>query len=485
MTAKRIKARVTTVGMTDPGSRNHNEDGFLTITGTWQHLLAVCDGMGGHAAGEVASSLAVETLKEHFLQDHDASLGAGPFLSQAISGANYAIYEDGRANPDRQGMGSTCVVALIRGAKLSVGHVGDSRAYLVRSGGIRQLTRDHSFVEEMVKAGMITPHEAHTNPQRNVILQSLGRGDGVNVDVSEDTVALRTGDYVVLCSDGLTAVVADQEIAETIERLGEPRLVVEELIDLTNRRGGPDNVTVICSRFDGEITEGPSIAVICDDSSSADLYRLVLQRAGFSIELYSTLSAALDLQVTQPPRLVIIDHPDDGQPALDLCQSLRREGTLKKVPFLLVSNAVSPREARAVGAAVLPSSKLLTDLVPAVQGAIEAAMPRVYALDLLGTLDHELSEALSQDGCALFVARTLSDLLQRAQSLPPHLLLLHALDDVELPCAQLREHLLACPIVLTAEGAVANPREAYAVGADYYLPRTRDVAALAKMLLNK
>lgn len=484
MDSKRTKPKITAIGMTDPGSRNYNEDGFLTITGTWQHIFAVCDGMGGHAAGEVASSLAVETIKEHFLQDRNAELGAGQFLNQAISGANYTIYEDGRANTERAGMGSTCVVALVRGARLSVGHVGDSRAYLVRSGGIRQLTRDHSFVEEMVKAGMITPHEAHTNPQRNVILQSLGRGDGVNVDVSEDAVALRAGDYVVLCSDGLTAVVADQEIAETIERLSEPRLVVEELIELTNRRGGPDNVTVICARYDGEQIEGPTIAVICDDSNSADLYRLVLQRAGFSIELYSSMNATLDLQVAQQPRLVIIEHAD-GQQALDLCAQLRQEGSLKKAPFLLVSNAVDPKQARAVSAQVLASSKLLTDLVPAVQEAIEAAMPKVYALDLLGNLDPDLDDALRAEGCSPFRATSLKALLDRARVVPPRLVLIHADDDVEIPCATIREQLLSCPLVLTAEGAVSNAREAYAVGADYYLPRTRDVVALAKMLLHK
>ena len=485
MPTHRNKPRVTAIGMTDPGSRNHNEDGFLSIQGTYQHIFAVCDGMGGHAAGEIASAMAVEALKRAFVGDKDAEQPAGTFLAEAINDANYSIFQDGQDNPERSGMGSTCVVGLVRGNKLSVGHVGDSRAYLIRGGGIRQLTRDHSFVEEMVKAGMITPHEAHSNPQRNVILQSLGRGDGVNVDVAAEAVNLKANDYVLLCSDGLTAVVADQEIAETVERLGDPKLVSEELIDLTNRRGGPDNVTVVCVRYDGEATEGPPIAIVCDDANSTDLYRLVLQRDGYSIELHNTLNAVLDFQIDSAPRLVILEHNDDAGVLMDICRELRAEPSLAYVPLLIVSDEIGEEDSKEINAQVLPSSKLLTELVSTVRHMIERVSPRIYTLDPNAEMDADVEESLRQEG---FVVRSFPslELLQSAISdLSSHLVLLQITDDVEYVCAALREHAIGCPIVLTAQGAVSDAREAYAVGADYYLTRSKDVASLARMLIQK
>jgi len=485
MPPKRTKPKVTAIGMTDPGSRTHNEDGFLSIQGTYQHIFAVCDGMGGHAAGEVASQMAVEALKKAFVSDRDMHRSSGEFLGDAISSANYSIYEDGQAHPERAGMGSTCVVGLIRGTRLSVGHVGDSRAYLIRGGGIRQLTRDHSFVEEMVKAGMITPHETHSNPQRNVILQSLGRGDGVNVDVAEDAVALRTGDYVLLCSDGLTAVVADQEIAETIERLGEPRLVAEELIELTNRRGGPDNVTVVCVRYDGVVSEGPPIAVICDDANANDLYRLVLQRDGYSVDVYSPANAVLDLHIGTAPRLIIIEHNDDPSLVLDIAAHVGETPEFARVPMLIVSDEVKLDEAGKVGARVLTSRQLLTNLVPTVRELIESNSPRIYALDPSGAQNAEIESLLRADGYAVTRQTSLDVLLERIKTHPARLLLLHVTEDLEFICASVRERSGACPIVLTAEGAVSDARAAYAVGADYYLTRPRDIASLAKMLIQK
>lgn len=478
---------VDIAAISDPGSRKYNEDNYLAVEGGQHHLLAVCDGMGGHAAGEVASMMAVELLEEQFCEDPDLSAKEpGKFLNDAINAANYAIFNDAQENTERKGMGSTCVVALLHAGKVSLGHVGDSRGYLIRSGAIRQLTRDHSFVEEMVKAGMITPHETHTNPQRNVILQSLGRGDGVKVEVTEDAVTLHRGDYILLCSDGLTAVVADQEIAELVTKLQEPQAICEELVDLTNRRGGPDNVTVVLARFEGESADGPLIAVVCDNEESNDLYQLLLHRDGYRIQFFKPLDAALDLQVSERPRMVIIEHAGGFETAGELARQLRAQDNLLNVPILVVADDLSESRWNLDEHNVaIPSDALITDLIPTVRRIFDEVMRRIYLLvEHQGDVD-EIRDSFRYNGYAAKCYTTLSELTEAAEERAPDLVLVNVTEEIELVCASLKMDAATAqvPIVLTGEGVVSTHREAHMLGADYYLTKINDIVSLARMLI--
>lgn len=494
MSQKSKKTQVTAWAISDPGSRNHNEDAFLILKSSRQHVIAVCDGMGGHAAGEVASGLAVETIKEFFTAREKAggdSRSPEEVVFASIDHANRSIFADAQANPSRDGMGSTCVVALIRGDQLYLGHVGDSRAYLVRGGGIRQLTRDHSFVEEMVKAGMITPHETHSNPQRNVILQSLGRSENVNIEVSEQSVRLQAGDYVLLCSDGLTAVVADQEIAEYVENLSAPKTACEELVKLTNRRGAPDNVTVAILRYEGEVDEGPPVAVISSDMDSVGLFRLVLKREGFRVKHYThaEFEEVFKTSAKDRPRLLVVDHHSDSQAVLEMCKNLgNAESTMGTPTILVTDGSISVEQGRQAGASrVLMNSSLLSELTPAVRLLMEESTALIYILEEVAGRTEKLARELRAQGFLVVPHSSPAALKSAAEQQVPRMLILDITRGVERLCQTFKTDpaTASCPIVLTAEGAVANPREAHQLGADYYLTRARDTVMLANMLLNK
>ncbi|MFN8524111.1 MAG: Stp1/IreP family PP2C-type Ser/Thr phosphatase [Chloroflexota bacterium] len=232
---------------TDKGRvRSDNEDSILCepaddarVTG--QGLFcAVADGMGGHAAGEVASRMAVETARDVFYNVEAES--AGLALAQAIRVANHEIYVAGEDDPSRNHMGSTMTALVIQGDAAVVAHVGDSRCYLLQDGAIRQVTRDHSWVAEQVEAGTLTAEEARTHPRRNVITRALGLRPDVEVEVYTEPLA--AGTVLVLCSDGLHGLVTDQEI-NTIASSLAPQLAAERLVDLANERGGPDNISAI------------------------------------------------------------------------------------------------------------------------------------------------------------------------------------------------------------------------------------------------
>ncbi len=488
------KIQISAWAISDPGSRDHNEDAFLILKSARQHVIAVCDGMGGHAAGEVASGLAVETLKEFFtnLQESpdDDEASAMVDLRDSIATANRSIHADSKANPSREGMGSTCVVGLVRGNKLYLGHVGDSRAYLIRGGGIRQLTRDHSFVEEMVKAGMITPHEAHSNPQRNVILQSLGRSDNINIDLLEEAVILRQNDYVLLCSDGLTAVVADQEVAESVERDVDPKPVCEYLVKLTNRRGAPDNVTVALLRYDGEVIDGPPVCLLCSDDDAKDLYRLVLRREGyrmFEMDI-AEVGRIAKMAATDRPRLIIVDQ-SDPEVALDTCRALTGNEETGSIPVLLVSNGhVDVEAGRQAGAGhVLPNTALLTDLSPIVRHLLEESTALIYVLEEVPGRQEELVRELRGKGFIVIPHASAQALTRAIEQQQPRMLILDITRGVERLCQQFKTDpaTVGCTIVLTAEGSVASSREAHSVGADYYLTKAQDTVMLAAMLLSK
>jgi serine/threonine protein phosphatase PrpC len=222
------------VGMaTDIGKvRERNEDSYLVEP----PLYAVADGMGGARGGAVASSLALDTLEDLF---HS---GKGS-LAESIHSANRAVFERSVSDRKVSGMGTTLTAATVdeRGAHL--GHVGDSRAYLLRAGSLRQLTEDHTLVNRMVKAGEITPEEAGVHPHRNVLTRSVGTEP--EVDVDEEDVPLIEGDRLLLCSDGLTGMVTEPQIQAILEAAPHPQDAADRLIKAANRAGGIDNTTVV------------------------------------------------------------------------------------------------------------------------------------------------------------------------------------------------------------------------------------------------
>ena len=224
-------------GMTDTGrKRRHNEDSYVVAP----PLFAVADGMGGANAGEVASGLAVETLREGSGND-----SAGErFVVSLIQEANRRVYQRQTDDESASGMGTTMTVALLEDSIVRFGHVGDSRAYLYRDGEIRQLTDDHSLVGELVRSGKISAEEAETHPQRSVITRALGTDPDVDVDTF--TVDAQPGDLFLLCSDGLYSMVGTDKILDLLRtNRNDLDTAAKQLISAANRKGGDDNITVV------------------------------------------------------------------------------------------------------------------------------------------------------------------------------------------------------------------------------------------------
>jgi protein phosphatase len=229
--------------------RQLNEDSFACLPDA--ALFVVCDGMGGAAAGEVASQLAVESIVEFYT--HNTNQPAGDDyrpstlrLRAAVDHANAVVYERAHRDQDHAGMGTTVVAAAIDDNVASVAHMGDSRAYLFQSGRFEALTRDHSLVEEEVQAGLLDREASRHAAHQNVLLRALGAEPQADVDVSE--VPLQPGDYLLLCSDGLTRTVSEADMQDAIATLRDPQRICDRLIADANANGGPDNVTVIVVR---------------------------------------------------------------------------------------------------------------------------------------------------------------------------------------------------------------------------------------------
>ncbi|MGI6037660.1 MAG: Stp1/IreP family PP2C-type Ser/Thr phosphatase [Limnochordia bacterium] len=214
--------------------RKANEDSYYLH----DHLFAVADGMGGHRAGEVASRLALETIARHPISSAD------PYesLRQACLAANEAILSQGSQDPQLAGMGTTLTALWLLPKAAWIAHIGDSRAYLYR-GELSQLTTDHSLVGELLRSGSLSGEEARRHPQRNLLTKALGTTGETEVDIFQ--VEVQKGDRILLCTDGLTGVVEDQELAHYLAQRKEPQGIVDILIDLVYRRGAPDNVTAI------------------------------------------------------------------------------------------------------------------------------------------------------------------------------------------------------------------------------------------------
>jgi PPM family protein phosphatase len=219
--------------------RERNEDSILIAP----PLYVVADGMGGHRGGQVASRVALETLESL------ASEGSGT-LPENVRGANQAVWDRSLEDERLAGMGTTLTGAQIDGASVLIAHVGDSRAYLLRDGELRQLTADHTLVARMVKSGEITEAEAEVHPHKNVLTRALGTDEQVEVD--EDTIALIDGDRLLLCSDGLTGMVTEDQIQAILENSEQPQQAADRLVKAANRAGGIDNISVVVLAAIGE-----------------------------------------------------------------------------------------------------------------------------------------------------------------------------------------------------------------------------------------
>jgi PPM family protein phosphatase len=222
--------------ITDTGrKRRRNEDAYVCEP----PLFAIADGMGGAQAGEVASRLAAAALRES-----GADAGGEQRIAALIQEANRRVYDRSSSDPNTSGMGTTITVALVENGNVSFGHVGDSRAYLIRNGLMEQITEDHSLVNELLKSGKLSPEEAEAHPQRSVITRALGTDPDVDADTF--TIEAQTGDLFLLCSDGLTDMVSNEAILDLVERhRRDMNQALRELVRAANRGGGEDNITVV------------------------------------------------------------------------------------------------------------------------------------------------------------------------------------------------------------------------------------------------
>ena len=260
--------RLEVAGLTDVGTTRRgrpNEDSFTVIGPDGPTaLLAVADGMGGAAAGDRASALAVKAVGQ-FRQELDTPQA----LEEIFTAANQAVWNFQRWEPGSRGAGTTLVAAFLAGDDLWISNVGDSRAYRLRDGHLEQLTEDHSLVQEDVRAGRLAPEEARNHRRSNIITRNIGGGPEVEVDVGHWD--LRAGDVVLLCSDGLSGPLTDSAIRDIIlNRHGNPLSSARALIDAANAAGGPDNVTVVIARVGGTdsgSTAPPQVAEAKDDES--------------------------------------------------------------------------------------------------------------------------------------------------------------------------------------------------------------------------
>jgi serine/threonine protein phosphatase PrpC len=250
--------RVEVAGDTNVGrKRNHNEDAF-SILGEYG-LYIVADGMGGHASGEVASRMAVDTLREFFAATADDPERTWPYKMDRTKGyeenrlitgiklANLRIYESAQRDIRRRGMGTTIVAIFTVEDGLYVAHVGDSRVYLVRDGKMEQLTEDHSLLNDYIKMKRLTPEEIANFPHKNVIVRALGMKETVKVDTR--FCLPRANDTILLCTDGLSGPVPDDEMLNIIENAPDLKTATRRLIDRANENGGPDNITCILTRW--------------------------------------------------------------------------------------------------------------------------------------------------------------------------------------------------------------------------------------------
>ncbi len=224
--------------------RSGNEDSFFAEANAHRGVFMVADGMGGHAAGEVASEMAVQIVARALLQlESVVQPDALDRTAQSLRDANRAIYDRMLAENDKQGMGTTASVLLMSDGRYLIGQIGDSRIYMLRDGALIQLTKDHSYVQEQVDAGLLTPEQARYHPYSNVITRCVGAGESVEPDLYAGEV--KPGDVFLVASDGLTGMVDDRRLQQILLARSGPGRIVDSLIAEANGRGGLDNITAI------------------------------------------------------------------------------------------------------------------------------------------------------------------------------------------------------------------------------------------------
>jgi PPM family protein phosphatase len=252
----KIRPGIELANLTDVGcERSQNEDNYCYAEPENDdemqrrgRLAVVADGMGGQEGGQIASTIAVDTVRDVFLNGPADDPAAA--LETAYESAHKAIQEYAREHPELAGMGTTCTAAVLKNGYVTYGHVGDSRLYLLRQGIIIQLTRDQSYVQQMVDTGVITAEQAKTHPSKNILTSALGSDSAVKADFAEAPMPLLAGDMLLLCTDGLHGLVDDEEmLAATTEN--SPRDACRKLVDLAKQRGGHDNITIQVIRIEG------------------------------------------------------------------------------------------------------------------------------------------------------------------------------------------------------------------------------------------
>lgn len=239
--------------------RSMNQDSAATSS----RLLAVADGMGGHAHGEVASAVAVAALLDLDARLRDVDLGGVDLLAalgEAIADAAARLTELSEQNPELRGTGTTVVAFLVDGARIGVAHIGDSRAYLLRDGELHRLTRDHTLVQSLLDEGRISQEEAATHPRRSWLIRTLQEGTPAEPDLFP--LEGRVGDRYLVCSDGVTAVLDDAHISEVLAGVAEPADVVAQMIALANEGGGPDNITCVVADLVEGVPEPDDVPVV-------------------------------------------------------------------------------------------------------------------------------------------------------------------------------------------------------------------------------
>lgn len=237
----RIVAK-TDIGLTRTSNEDSYAAGELPGSVAW---AVVCDGMGGSAGGNVASSTAVKLISERISSGYHKGMSTNSIrniLTSAITAANYCVYESGKNNPELTGMGTTVVAVILVDGVACIAHAGDSRAYLLSEGKLKQLTKDHSFVQEMVDNGRLTEDEAKNDPRKNIITRALGVDEEIRIDFCEEF--LSDSDVLLICTDGLTNYVTELEICE-IARENSYYEYAEQLVNRANNNGGGDNITVV------------------------------------------------------------------------------------------------------------------------------------------------------------------------------------------------------------------------------------------------
>jgi PPM family protein phosphatase len=252
----KIRPGIELANLTDIGcERTENEDSFCYAEPESDEellkrgrLVVIADGMGGQEGGQIASGIAVDTVREIFLNGPAGDPAAA--LEAAYLSAHLAIQNYAREHPDVAGMGTTCTSAVLHDGHLTYGHVGDSRLYLLRGGTIGRLTRDQSYVQHMVEIGVISPEEAATHPSRNILTSALGAAANVEADFAEAPIRLESADVLLFCTDGLHGQVSDDEMLAAASE-NSPREACVKLVELAKSRGGPDNITIQIVRIEG------------------------------------------------------------------------------------------------------------------------------------------------------------------------------------------------------------------------------------------